>query len=178
MLLVLVSWLLAGSLWAAAIEVKSVATRLRDEFYLLDARIEYRLPRVVLAALESGVDMTFEVRLQVRREGARFWEYNTLDRRLRYRLGYHALAAVYELLPPDQAQPLRFSTREAALRAMGTLTQVRLLPSAHLELDTDYLLLMEVSLDIESLPVPLRPVAYLSADWITESEPGAWPLKP
>jgi hypothetical protein len=178
LLLALLLWSPMGGVWAAAIEIKSVETRLRDEFYLLDARLEYRLTPAVVQALEAGVDMTFEVQVRVRRQGPRFWEYDILDRRLRYRLGYHALAAMYELQLPDHRQSLRFSTREAALRALGTLSQIKLLPSAHLEPDTDYQLQMEASLDIESLPVPLRPVAYLSADWKLGSGRRAWPLKP
>jgi hypothetical protein len=122
--------------------------------------------------------MVFEVRLRVQRRGAWPWEYAILDRRLPYQLRYHALAAVYELVEPEGRQPLRFATLTAALRSMGHLDDTRLVPLDYLKPGTPYELSMEVQLDIESLPVPLRPLAYLSADWSIRSEKRTWPLNP
>jgi hypothetical protein len=37
---------------------------------------------------------------------------------------------------------------------------------------------LQVSLDIEALPLPMRPMAYLRRDWSISSEPWEWQLKP
>ena len=47
-----------------------------------------------------------------------------------------------------------------------------------LDLDEEYLVRVDVKLDIEALPLPMRPVAYIKGDWQIASEPWEWRLKP
>ncbi|MBF0256718.1 MAG: DUF4390 domain-containing protein [Gammaproteobacteria bacterium] len=163
---------------AAGISISQAKIEREGEFYLLQAVIQYNPSAAVLEALHSGVPMVFQVQLQVQRRGAWFWEYPILERRLPYQLRYHALAAAYELITPEGAQPLRFATLAAALRVMGKLERSRLVPVDYLKPNTPYELRMEVTLDIESLPVPLRPLAYLSKNWSIHQETRRWPLNP
>ncbi|MEO5343388.1 MAG: DUF4390 domain-containing protein [Gammaproteobacteria bacterium SHHR-1] len=160
------------------IEIQEIEVKIQQGFYLLEAFIDYRLSQAVLEALHSGVAMVFQVYLQVQPSQARFWQYPILERRLPYQLRYHALASVYELIKPEAPQVLRFATLAAALRALGTLEPMRLVPLAHLDAGQAYELRMEARLDIESLPAPLRPLAYLSQDWSIHQETRRWPLQP
>ena len=54
--------------------------------------------------------------------------------------------------------------------AHGTLTR-------DFDLDEEYLVRVDVKLDIEALPLPLRPVAYLKPSWDLTSGWSRWPLE-
>lgn len=179
----LAGWLLALSLlltgqagMAASIQVDSLKILTQDSRYLLDARLTYQLSPAMIEALDSGVAMSFRLQLKILPEHPGIWQRPVYKRRLTYRLSYHALAAVYELLSPDQDQVQRFTTREAALRALGRLANIPLLDMAEVDAAQPYELQLKASLDIESLPVPLRPLAYLSNDWNLNLDLGRWPL--
>ena len=47
-----------------------------------------------------------------------------------------------------------------------------------LNLDREYLVRVDVSLDKEALPLPMRPMAYLKSDWSISSESWEWRLRP
>ena len=166
----------AGAVYAKGVEVKKISSRVLDGVYRLDVQLDYQPSDVILEALEHGVALTFRVNLKVRRKGAWVWENDVVDWRLRYMLRYHALSSMYELFLPDLKRPQRFATRDGALRALGELTNFNLVEASRLEADEQYLLRLKVKLDIESLPVPLRPRAYLSQHWSLSSEQ-SWPLK-
>ncbi|MBU0499824.1 MAG: DUF4390 domain-containing protein [Gammaproteobacteria bacterium] len=173
------SVLLLASLSAVAaadgIEVESLSSRLQEGVYLLDAQILYQPSKAILDALEHGVSLTFETRLEVLRKDAWIWERSIAKHRLRYQLRYHALVSRYELFLPDK-RSLRFATLEGALRALGEMADVAIVKESALEVGQEYQLRLGVKLDIESLPVPLRPRAYLSSDWSLSYEPRTWPL--
>lgn len=162
---------------AGSIRVDSLKIHQEEGRYLLDARLDYKLSKAVIEALDSGVAMTFRLQMRIYPENGGIWQRPVYKRRLTYRLSYHALAAVYELLSPDSDQVQRFTTREAALRALGRLANIPLISVAQLKSDQEYQFKLKASLDIESLPVPLRPLAYLSASWALDSELGSWPVK-
>jgi len=165
----------AGSLLAEGIEIESLTSRLHKGVYLVDAQILYQPSKTILDALEHGVPLTFEVKLDVRRKDAWIWERTVARHRLRYSLRYHALVSRYEVFLPDK-KVLRYATLEAALRALGGLSDLSLVESASLESDEEYELHLGIELDIESLPVPLRPRAYLSSDWSLSYEHRPWLL--
>lgn len=173
----LVVSLMVAQTWAKGIEVEKVSTRLRDDVYWINAQLLYHPSKAVLDALEHGVPLTFEVRIKVRRKEAWLWDRTVAKQLLRYQVRYQALVSMYEVFLPDQ-RTLRFSTLDGALRALGELADVPLVRASELDQGEEYQLRLSVELDIESLPVPLRPRAYLSSDWSLSHESRAWPLTP
>jgi hypothetical protein len=71
-----------------------------------------------------------------------------------------------------------FATREAALRFMGRISDFAIIDRGSLDLKKEYRVRLEAYLDVESLPLPLRPKAYLSGDWHLEAEPWEWLIHP
>jgi hypothetical protein len=69
-------------------------------------------------------------------------------------------------------------TREAAVTALGEIKGLQLLDQSRLEPDVPYEVQIRASLDIEELPLPLRPMAYLYPSWKQSSEWTKWPLTP
>lgn len=164
---------------ADGIEFNRIALTLsEDGRILLDADIGYELNPTILEALENGVPLTFETHVQMRRADAWIWESDTVEHRLRTVLRYRPLSGLYELRNLQGDERLSFATREAALRTLGKIVAMPVIDRSVLELDADYLVRIEVQLDIESLPLPMRPRAYLSRDWSMSSEPWEWRLRP
>lgn len=149
-----------------------------QEQYLLNADIDYRFSDEALEALANGVPLTLEVRLQVRRKGAWIWEQDVLDVRLRYQLRYQALAEIYQVTDLQSGGQQSFVTRQSALSALGQIRKFPVLEQTHLKAGVEYEVALETVLDIEALPLPLRPMAYLTPAWKLTSEWKRWLLVP
>lgn len=167
------------TLAAEGVEFRRIALTLsEDGRILLDADIGYDLNETVSEALENGVPLTFETHVQMRRAEAWIWESDVVEHRLRTVLRYRPLSGMYELRNLQGNERLAFATRDAALRTLGKIVAMPVIDRAALELDEDYLVRIMVQLDIESLPLPMRPIAYIKGDWSISSEPWEWRLRP
>jgi hypothetical protein len=164
---------------AAEVEFRRITLTLSEEgVILLDAEINYDLNDTVSEALENGVPLTFETHVQMRRADAWIWESDVVDHRLRTVLHYRPLSGLYELRNLQGDERLSFATRDAALNTLGNIVAMPVIERSRLDLDEDYLVKIEVRLDIEALPLPMRPTAYLKRDWWISSEPWEWRLRP
>jgi hypothetical protein len=142
----------------------------------MNSVLDYRFSPEALEALENGVPLTILVQVQVRRVGAWLWEDSLADLQLRYAIRYKPLSERYEVyrLPGDQGRS--FVSRDAAIRALGEITDLPLIDRAMLDAKASYEVQIRASLDIEELPLPLRPKAYLTPSWKLSSGWTKWPL--
>jgi hypothetical protein len=124
------------------------------------------------------VPLTFETHVQLRRASAWVWESDVVEHRLRTVLRYRPLSGMYELRNLVGDERLSFATRDAALRTLGNIVAMPIIERKQLDLDEDYLVRIDVGLDIEALPLPMRPMAYIKRDWSITSEPWEWRLRP
>ena len=154
-----------------------VETRLKGSHYLLDARVNYQFSDTALEALDNGVPLTLDLHLKLERLGAWFWEEPLIDTHLRFSIRFHALAETYQVL--DHARDLQhnFVTRDAALSALGELNELPVVDEVVLDAQGIYQIRLKTSLDIEALPLPLRPLAYVQPAWKLSSGWSLWPLE-
>jgi hypothetical protein len=176
--LVALMQLLSGVALAAAFTVGAVTTRLEGNLYVADARIEYRFSPVALEALDNGVPLTVDVHLQVRRRSAWLWEDSLVDRHLRYSIRYQPLSERYLVAQLPDGFKKSFVSREAAIVALGELEGITLLGQDRLKPNERYEVQLNASLDLEALPLPLRPMAYLRPSWKLSSGWSEWKLRP
>jgi hypothetical protein len=153
-------------------------TRLREGTYLLDARIDYRFSDAALEALDNGVPLHLEVQVQIRREGAWFWEGVVRDRELGFVIRFLPLSELYLVVDRQRGTRQNFATRKAAINALGELSGVSLVAEDALEPAERYVVRLRAVLDIGALPLPLRPLAYLSPAWQLSSVWESWALQP
>jgi len=164
---------------AQDVDLKRVSITLsEDGRILLDADIRFDLNETVSEALDNGVPLTFETHVQMRRAEAWVWESDVVEHRLRTVLAYRPLSGMYELRNLSGSEQLSFATRDAALRTLGNINGMPVVERSNLDLNQDYLVTVDVRLDIEALPLPMRPKAYLKSDWWLASEPWEWRLRP
>jgi len=163
---------------AMAFVVKDASSRLQEGIFLVDVNIEYDFTEVTLEALDNGVPLTVDIHFQVRRDGAWIWESDIVDFHLRRQLRYLPLSSTYEVTDVDNKDIKLYFSRLAAINAMGTVTRQQVVREDQLEKDETYLMEIRSRLDIEALPVPLRPTAYMSSDWKLLSEWSLWRIRP
>ncbi|EGV33689.1 hypothetical protein ThidrDRAFT_0378 [Thiorhodococcus drewsii AZ1] len=157
-------------------DVRQAQIRLVDGVYRLSAQIDFNLSDNALEALGNGVPLTIVTHIQVRRTEAWMWEDSLLDLQIRNAIRYKPLSENYEVYRLPGSTGRSFVTREAAIRALGELNDLQLVDQKDLDPDEDYEVQLKVFLDIEQLPLPLRPLAYLMPSWKLASGWTKWPI--
>lgn len=161
---------------ATSFEVLRVETRLVDGVFLLNADVDYELSETAIDALENSVPLTLVLHIQVLRQRDWLWDETVADIQQQFRVEYHALARQYVVTNLNSGVLNSFPSQYTALNSIGRVRDFPLLDDSLLD-DADlYYGRLRAELDIESLPAPLRPVAYLSRGWYLNSEWHSWSL--
>ncbi len=142
--------------------------------YRLDADIDYRFSEPAIDALRNGVSLTLALRIRVKRESAWWWGATVADETRLVRIRYHALSKLFQIVEEDRENPRNFVSINALLEALGAVRDLPILPVKRLRPGDRYRASLAVKLDIESLPLPLRPVAYLTPAWYLSSPLYKW----
>ncbi len=158
--------------------VQDVEIRLQDGAYWMDANIDFTFSETALEALDNGVPLTIELHVRLRREGSWVWEGSLFDYQTRYTIRYKPLSERYSISQSEDSDGQSFVTRDAAIAALGTIRDLRLVAQDRLEPEETYRVHLRVALDIDELPLPLRPIAYLRPSWKLHSKWSKWPLDP
>ena len=158
--------------------VRSALAFERDGVYYIDASIYYELNDFAIEALESGVALTFELRLEVKRN--RRWRPDKQVAELLqlYELQYHALSERYIVRNVNSGEQNTFLTLSGALSALGQIEDLPLLDAALLREQRTYEVRLKAVLDIRSFPGPLRLVSAFFGDWRLASRWYEWRLIP
>lgn len=169
-------------IWSAAFaqdgafEVRSASSRLYDGVFFATARIDYRLSDDALEALDSGVALTVQLQIEVRR-ARRFWldaEVATL--RQDYALSFQPLSDRYVVKNINSGEQDSFATLFSALNNMGRIVDLPIIDASLLNPDAKYEIALRAVLDQNTLPGPLRLIAFWSRGFRLASDWYVWPL--
>ncbi|MGR8929575.1 MAG: DUF4390 domain-containing protein [Gammaproteobacteria bacterium] len=186
------SWVKSLSLWLALFLTFCPELGLADDFaakilhaglsregasLYIQADIAYQLSPSAKEALHKGVPLTWRVLTEIRRVD-KLWDNAIYHQDLPYRLQYHALLNQYEVITPS-GQSEMFLTLSAALEYLSSLHDTPPIPDdlSLFEAGRHYKLAIKCLFDRESLPVPLRPFAYLDNQWYLSSDWYIWPIQ-
>jgi len=179
-LLLLACSLCLPGLPASARDTHITDTRslLVDGVYRIGARVEFDLDVIAEEALENGVPLVLEVRIEVLHERDWLWPDVVAELRQRFELQYRALSRRYVV--HNFSSGVRYSFREFsdALQFVGNIYDLPLIDANLLEPGQSYWVSMRADLDIESLPTPIRLWAYLGSNWSLHSDWTRWRLEP
>jgi len=142
--------------------------------YLLDADIAYGLSATANEALENGVPLTIILRCKIERERPYLWNETLVDSRRHLQIRYHPLGQLFQMTSEGQANPQSYASLRSLLAALGTVRGLPIVVADRIESGPTYRASLSVWLDIESLPLPLRPRAYLSPSWYLSSPTYQW----
>jgi len=146
-----------------------------DASLQIQAKIDYQLSPTTKEALHKGIPLNWLVLLKIRSAG-QLWDSTVYSRELPYRIQFHALLNQYEVAAQDQAGEM-FLTLNAALDFMSNLHDSKPIAAELLQPGQRYYLAIKCQFDRESLPVPLRPFAYLDTQWFLSSDWTLWPIQ-
>ncbi|MEX0732493.1 MAG: DUF4390 domain-containing protein [Aquisalimonadaceae bacterium] len=147
-----------------------------DVIYL-DGRFTGELGSDAREALDSGIPLTLQLQVRVIRPRRWLWDVDVVEFSQRQELRYHALSRRYVVHNRATGESRTFFRRDVAMAAWTTLESVPLLRRRQLESGQLYEVQVRIRLDLDSLPHPLRTVAFVSPDWRLVSEWYTWPLE-
>ncbi|HEC13692.1 MAG TPA: DUF4390 domain-containing protein [Acidiferrobacteraceae bacterium] len=175
--MVLMGLLVATSAVAGEFRVKNTQAWLADKAVIVTADMDLVLGEDVEAALTSGIPLDILIEFAVYR--ARwFWDKRLGQWTLRAQVKYHALSGLYIVTLQNSGESRSFATQSRALKYVGTLDRVSLPVTIENKADSNqYWLEMRVLMDVEALPVPLRPLAYLATPWHLNSDWTRWSVE-
>ena len=149
--------------------VREAEIRLVGETYRLDAGVDFAFSAESLEAMENGVPVTVLIEIEVLRERP------LLDERIhRLRVGYrietHALSGRYVLTDLRSGRTHTYGSFEDLQAGLGEVRGLPVLERRRIGSGHRYRLRLRARLDVEALPSPLRPLAYLSPLWRLRSD--------
>lgn len=145
-----------------------------DGACFLDADIDYRFSDPAADALRNGVPLTLILHFKLKRDRAWLWNETVGNERWRFQIRYHPLSRLFQLYETNDDTPQNFASLSALLEQLGAVRNLAAVPPGLLFRGERYRASLTVKLDIESLPLPLRPVAYLTPSWYLESPSYKW----
>ncbi len=178
LLCLLISAFYSAQSYAEGFKILAAETKLKEHVFQLDANFDLKFSADALDALRSGVPLIVLINIEVLED--RNWWFDKTVAKLEqgYLLLYHALSEKYIIHNLNSGSQLNFISLNTALHSLSNLRDFPLIDKNLLDEDDDYYVRLRTYLDIESLPAPMRPIAYISSQWQLESDWFSWPLKP
>ncbi len=157
--------------------IRTVFTDVRDGVVYLNTDVDYELSEIAREALESGVDLTIELQIEVVRD-RRYWvDRDVAELLQRYQLSYQPLSQRYITENLNSGDQMSFASLSAALEHLGKVRDLPLLDDALLNPDKRYEIRVRAVLDTRDLAGPLRLITFFWRDWRLESDWYEWPLR-
>ena len=156
--------------------IQRAETKLINNVYRLSAQIDYKFSGDVLAAIESGVPMVVVLDIELLRPRDYLWNKQIAELKQRFQLQYHALAEQYIVRNLNSGEQYTAPTFNTALFYLRDIKNIPLIDQQLLESSQNYRVRLRVSLEFDSLPVPLKLSAYTSRSWWLGSDWFTWEL--
>ena len=160
-----------------AFTVASAETRRGESDWRLDAEFSIRLSEGAQEALDNGVPLVLDLQVQALEKQPWMWEAVVAEQKRSRQLQYHALSRTYLVKDLNTGFQRSFRHLDEALQDAGVLEDVSVLEYRAMKDGRHYVLRLRGGLDIESLPTPVRLLAYVSSSWDMDSEWFRWRLE-
>ncbi|MGH8551614.1 MAG: DUF4390 domain-containing protein [Methylococcales bacterium] len=147
-----------------------------EQAYVLNADVDYRFSPRAEDALQHGVPLTMVVKIRVNQYRRLLWNKTVFSKNMTYRLSYHALRKRYRVYDESLGEHRYFVSLQSAVDAMGRIRELPVLNAADVGADAHFKVRLKAFLDIETLPLPLRSIAYLIPQWYISSGWYTWSL--
>lgn len=159
------------------VAVRTAYLELEGGVFFLNARLRIALNEAGLEALDSGLPLNAELQIIVSELRRFLWDKSVATLRQRYRLHRDGLSQRYVVVNMNSGDQSSHATLNAALAALGRITELPVIDEPLLEPDSSYEVRIRVELDIPDVPAPLRPISFFINDWRLVSDWYSWPLQ-
>ena len=175
---ILISFFIVKNSHAEGFKILAAETKLNNNVFQLEANMDLRFSDDALEALRSGVPLIVLINIEVLKDRNWWWDKTIAELEQGYLLLYHALSEKYIIHNLNSGAQENYISLNAALYSLSNIRDLPLIDKNLLVEDDPYYVRLRTYLDIESLPAPMRPIAYISSQWQLESDWFSWPLKP
>jgi len=158
-------------------DVRSASTTVVDAVIELEARLQLVLSDEALAALDSGVPLTIELKLELIRERRFMLDATDAELTLRYELEYKPLSQRYIVRNLNSGEQDSFATLYSALNNLGRIQDLPVIDEWILLPDASYRMRLQALLNTQQYPAPLRLLFFWRDQWQLKSEWFEWPLE-
>jgi Domain of unknown function (DUF4390) len=155
-------------------EIRSAYVEPTDSVYELNATINFELPDGAREVVRQGVPLTLHLEIVVKRRRNYWLDFTVATLEQRYELVYHALSERYLVRNLNSGDQTSFPTLEAALDQLRVVSKLPLLDKALVEGERRHEISVRASLDVQTMPDPLRFVLFWADDWRQRSEWYTW----
>jgi len=156
--------------------IQSASLQKENNGWHLNAAIDYQLPEAAIEALNNGVPLTISIQFKLKKIRPWLWSKTIFRKSLNLQLRYLSLAKLYQVTDISQEQQYNFASFQAAIDHIGSPTFSTLRIPASVKDEDQYIGAIKSQLEIEALPLPLRPIAYITPQWHLSSGWFEWPL--
>lgn len=161
---------------AGNITVESARSTIVNEMVVVDADFAFEFSASALEAIESGVAIFIDIEIRLKRRRKYLWDPKLLTITRRLRIERHVLSDQYIITDMVTEKRRTFGSLEGAVEALGRLREIPIAEQSLLDGAGSYRAGIKAKLDIEALPAPLRPIAYISPSWRMASDWYQWNL--
>ena len=162
---------------AEEIKVEHVSSRLVENNYYLDTQINFELHDDVLEALNHGVDLNIKIIIQVKLKRKWFRDKLYKQDTVKFKLGHRPLSDVYIVTNVRKFERRQFDTLENALKYLGTIDHYFLLSNENINDEQNLTGLLKAKVNVDNLPPPLKPIAFISNKWQLDSQWRQWTIR-
>jgi hypothetical protein len=141
-----------------------------DTSLLLDGDLSFHFSEAALEALANGLPLAVDTEIEIRQGDKWYWQKSLASYSYKLEIQYHALSQQYLVKGFGYTYPKAFYTQSSALTALGRIEGFPLIDLQSLDPDSAYEVNVRTVLDSESLPIPLRPLTYISDEWRMRSD--------
>ena len=170
---------LPGFAETQGINIRNVDGTMLENTYMINADVDYHFSPETQKALIHGVPLQFDTRITVKKQRSWIWDKTLNAVVFKYKVQYHPLSGYYLVTNMQNGEHQQFKNLPGVVDSLGKLKNYPLISRNALDADTgEYYGQISVKLDIQSLPAPLRPLAYISTQWHLSSPTYAWSIRP
>lgn len=152
-------------------------TDFKNDFYHLDAIFDLQLSHDLEEALHNGVTLSLVINTEVLETRDYLWDRVISSASQRYEFSYNPLTESYLLHNLNSGMRYQMPTLTILISHMSNLVDFPLIEAAQLRDEAEYYGQVQARVDVESLPVPLRLMAYISDGLDLSSAWQSWPLR-
>jgi len=163
-----------GPALAAEPEIRYAELVSNDEQYVINADVDFELGQRLEDVLEHGIPLHFVAECIITKGRWYWWDEKIVERRLPFRVTYHALTRQYRLSVGSIAQS--FDSITGALAAIKRIRNWGVVDADRLKGGESYNVSLRVRLDKSQLPKPFQVTALGSREWDLETPWLSWTM--
>ncbi len=157
-------------------QIKNASLEKQDDWYMLDADVEYVLSPAAKEAIESSIPLVWHLKIQLK-QVRYFHDKTVINLNYDYKIRYRALLNNYSVTNLNSKSEKKYPSLSEALDSLSHIRELKVIPVSALKKNKLYEAGIKLEFDKEQLPAPLRPTAYFDSEWNLSSDWYLWQLK-